>query len=52
VQGYTPVIPALGTLRQENLKFIANLGYTVRPCLRGEKGNIKVTERPSTCSEH
>jgi hypothetical protein len=28
------VIPALGRLRQEGLKFEASLGYTVRPCLK------------------
>jgi hypothetical protein len=27
---YTPVIPALGRLRQEDLKFKVNLGYIVR----------------------
>jgi hypothetical protein len=34
---YTPVIPALGRLRQEDLEFKGSLGYTVRLCLRKEK---------------
>jgi hypothetical protein len=29
-----PVIPALGRLRQENLKFEVSLGYIERPCLK------------------
>jgi hypothetical protein len=28
---YTPVIPALKRLKQEDLEFKANLGYIVRP---------------------
>jgi hypothetical protein len=31
---HTPVIPALGRLRQGELKFQANLGYRVRPYLK------------------
>jgi hypothetical protein len=31
---HTPVISALGRLRQEDCKFKANLGYIVRPCLK------------------
>jgi hypothetical protein len=27
---FTPAIPALGRLRQENIKFETSLGYTVR----------------------
>jgi hypothetical protein len=29
---YTPIKPALGRLRQEDLKFKVSLGYMVRPC--------------------
>jgi hypothetical protein len=34
VWGLTPVIPALGRLRQADLKFETRLGYIVRPCLK------------------
>jgi hypothetical protein len=30
---FTPLIPALWRLRQEDHEFKANLGYTGRPCL-------------------
>jgi hypothetical protein len=30
------VISALGRLRQEDHKFKANLGYTVKPCLKNK----------------
>jgi hypothetical protein len=33
----TPIIPALGRLKQENHKFEASLGYIVRPMLRKKK---------------
>jgi hypothetical protein len=33
------LIPVLGRLRQENGKFKASLGYTVRPCLKNNKKN-------------
>jgi hypothetical protein len=32
--GPETLIPALGRLRQEDLKFKASLDYTVRPCLK------------------
>jgi hypothetical protein len=31
---YTPVIPALGSLRQEKHEFKASLGYIARACLK------------------
>jgi hypothetical protein len=31
---HTPVIPALGRLKQKNHGFKASLGYIVRPCLK------------------
>jgi hypothetical protein len=34
---YTPVIPALGTLRQEELMSQAGLGYIGRPYLKKRK---------------
>jgi hypothetical protein len=34
---HTPVIPALGRLRQEDLKFKASLVYIVKPCLKNPK---------------
>jgi hypothetical protein len=34
VWGYTPIIPALGRLRQEDCGFRASLGSIVRPCLK------------------
>jgi hypothetical protein len=30
----TPVIPALGRMRQKDLHFKANLGYMARSCLK------------------
>jgi hypothetical protein len=30
---HTPVIPALGKLRQEDREFEASLGFTVRTCV-------------------
>jgi hypothetical protein len=33
----TPVISALGRLKQEDLEFEANLDYRVRPCLKKKK---------------
>jgi ubiquinone/menaquinone biosynthesis C-methylase UbiE len=34
---YTSVIPVLGRLKQEDCKFKASLGYTVRVCLKQNK---------------
>jgi hypothetical protein len=34
---YMPIIPALGMLREEDLKFQPSLGYTVRLCLKKKK---------------
>jgi hypothetical protein len=34
---HTPVIPALSSLRQEDLKFKASLGYIVTPCTNGRE---------------
>jgi hypothetical protein len=34
---YTPVIPALGRLMQEDLEFTVSLGYGVRPNLKKKK---------------
>jgi hypothetical protein len=37
----TPVIPALGKLRQEDCEFQASLDYTVRSCLKKKKKKKK-----------
>jgi hypothetical protein len=34
---YTPVIPALRKLRQEDHKFKVSLGYIERPCLEKKR---------------
>jgi hypothetical protein len=34
---FTPVIPGLGRLKQEDHKFKVSLDYKVRPCLKKEK---------------
>jgi hypothetical protein len=34
---YIPVIPAFGTLKQEDQEFMASLGYMVTPCLKKTK---------------
>jgi hypothetical protein len=39
--GTTPVIPALWSLGQEDHEFEANLGYTVRSCLKASKQSNK-----------
>jgi hypothetical protein len=36
---YTPVVPALRRLRQENCEFQASLDYIVKPCLKKNKTN-------------
>jgi hypothetical protein len=38
VQWYTPIIPALKRLKQENHEFKDNIGYIVRHCLKKKKG--------------
>jgi hypothetical protein len=38
---YTPIIPALGKLRQEYCKFKANQGYIARPYLKNNKKKVK-----------
>jgi hypothetical protein len=41
VQWYTPVIPALGRLSQEDHELEASLVYRVRPCVNKTKQNKK-----------
>jgi hypothetical protein len=41
---HTSVIPALGRLRQEDLKFETSLGYLARPCLQKSK-NKKIQNK-------
>jgi hypothetical protein len=38
---YTPIIPVLGRLRQNDLKFKAIQGYIARLCLKINKKNKK-----------
>jgi hypothetical protein len=49
---YTPVIPALEKLRQEDLKFEVSLGYIVISCLKKKKKRkkkkTKTTPHPIT----
>jgi hypothetical protein len=40
-QWYTPVIPVLGRLRQESLKFKDILGYIARLCLKKKRKSKK-----------
>jgi hypothetical protein len=40
---YTPAIPALRRLSQEDLEFKVSLGYIVRPCLKKNQGYDKST---------
>jgi hypothetical protein len=43
---YVPVIPALGSLKQEDFEFDVSLGYTARLCLKTKqkKNNMKSRE--------
>jgi hypothetical protein len=38
--GVTAIIPALGRLRQEYWEFQANLGYTVKHCVKNKQKQI------------
>jgi hypothetical protein len=40
----TPVIPALGRLRQEDSNLEVNLGYRTTPCLKEQQQQKKKTE--------
>jgi hypothetical protein len=46
----TPVIPALGRLRQEGHEFKASLDYLVRPCLKQKQKDI--TPHAQQASRH
>jgi hypothetical protein len=49
----TPVIPAFGRLRQEDLEFKANVGYIVSPCLKKpKKKNPKAEKRRELSGKH
>jgi hypothetical protein len=46
----TPVISALGRLKQEDLEFEANLDYRVRPCLKKKKIQNQINKKWSNGS--
>jgi hypothetical protein len=46
--GYVPIIPVLGSLKQEDCKFEVSLGYVVRPCLKQTKPKQKRKPKATT----
>jgi hypothetical protein len=41
---YMPIIPTLGSLRQENQEYEASLGYIVRLCLKNKPTTNKTKQ--------